>query len=258
MTFPPHDFWGWMILLLQAVFLLVPPGVIFFRLFSVIGRHWVCFSGQRIFASDPEKITYRFAIQNNEHVALPGRRTLTIRFEEPSGKFLEFSNPRVYAGCNAIRVRIDKERNVWTMSFDELPAYETWTIECETNRDAQNVKMSLSEADPADSDTPGLSHNELTLPADRNSVFVGRQTTPEAAWAATSVAFSLGGFCAVYYVVLCGLNPQSLATEAMWEDLVWPVSIVAFGMALWRVTRRPAPSVSQGYWSPSDVTEENL
>jgi hypothetical protein len=88
---------------------------------------------------------------------------------------------------------------------------------------------------------PGLrlSHSRLMLKADQASVFGGRATTPEPGWA-----------IAVFLIALCAYAACLYERWTVW-DVLGPLAIMLFCGVVWRFTRRPAPSISQGYWSPS-------
>jgi hypothetical protein len=263
----PHDPSGWFGLLVQLLLFLVPP-VLIVRLVNTIFAHSICLSGQRISNEAPFTIGYRFAIQNNEDVPLTGKRTLAIQILDPDGGFLEKETPDVYAGCNAILPGMDKDLKIWRITFEEMPAYETWTIQCRVNQHSRNVRVSIEQAEPTQEEVSSskkegdrlknflsgplrLSHRQLTLYADQMSVFEGRRTTPEWGWATTAVVLALAAYCvAIYFSVYKkygGLRYEIDGTAA--------ILIVVFGWALWRLTRRPAPSISQGFWNTSELPE---
>jgi hypothetical protein len=60
-----------------------------------------------------------------------------------------------------------------------------------------------------------------------------------------AVAFAVGGYCSAFYLFI---YPKYGIT---YEDWIAPGLIAVFGLALWWLTRRPAPSISQGYWAAS-------
>jgi hypothetical protein len=163
---------------------------------------------------------------------------------------------------------MDKGRKTWRMTFDELPAYETWTIECELNHNARNLCLLMDETKPREEErrlikdednptkvlqpaAPRLSHAQLILPADQSSVFVGRRMTPELWWATLAVIIALGAYSSAFYIFVYR-EYRHLGNE----DWVAPVSISVFGFGLWLLTRRPAPSISQGYWTPNPASEQ--
>jgi len=253
----PHDFATWSGIL-KLILLLLPPGLLGGRLLWAISAHSVCLSGRRVTQEGRPEILYRFAVQNNEEVAITGTGRLCIDILDSDGTFASGLPPQVYAGCNSIRTSMDEGRRHWSMSFDELPAYETWSIECRTDPRSQNLSLTIERAEtnqqntssdkgaegsPPPSRLPRLSRSRLSLPANKSSVFVGRRTTPEAWWAATAVTIALGGYTVAFYY-----SVYRIYEHLGWADAIAPLSIMAFGLALWWLTRRPAPSISQGYW----------
>lgn len=258
----PGGVWGWIGLIAHLVFALAPPGALILWLLAIISRHSICLSGQRISDDDDPLVLYRFAVQNNEDVPLAGKHRLRIRILDPDGLFPENTAPTVYAGCNEIHTSTDTDRRAWAMTFEELPAYETWTIDCPTNRHSRNVCLTIEESKPSDEgkgkasepSPPGasrLTHWQLTLPADRTSVFVGRYTMPEFWWAALAVSSALCFYAAgIYLFVVLRHRDVTLA------DWGAALSIALFGLALWYLTSRPAPSISQGYWKKTTTLEE--
>jgi len=154
---------------------------------------------------------------------------------------------------------MDQDRRAWTMTFEELPAYETWTIECQTNQHARNLVLSIDDVNiprvdqPSTKEdsgrnkphVPNLSHSQITLLGDQTSSFEGYRTTAEGKWAILAVIIAVGGYCSAFYAFIYryyGIN---------WLDWIAPVAIVLFGVVLWWFTRRPAPSITQGFWTPS-------
>ena len=113
-------------LLLKYGFLFVTPSYLGWLVFSAISRHSLCLSGQRI--SRDGVSAYRFAVQNNEDDSLVGRHTLTISIGDELGHFIGEHPVRVYAGCSTFATEMKNSGKEWCMSFDELPAYDTWTI----------------------------------------------------------------------------------------------------------------------------------
>jgi hypothetical protein len=261
---------GWLVLVLHIILLIVPPSVMTWKLLGSISAHSVCFSGLRVHESTGvaanRQIRYLFSIQNNEDVALTGKRILKIRILDNLGRFAAGKDPEVYAGCNPLRVLMSADRTVWCAAFDELPALETWTIRFTTDGEGRNIRMTLEDADPAEAkkpspapastkkpgpsvDLPVLSHTQLTLPADRESVFKGRYATPEAWWSFTASSLALGGYFVSVLYYVCGRD----LTQITWVDTGLACLIVVFGCTLWWLTRRPAPSISQGYREPSET-----
>ena len=102
------------------------------------------------------------------------------------------------------------------------------------------------EPSPGEGDviSPELSHDKLALESPQNSAFVGRRTTPEFWWAGVATLGMLGAF----FVTSRFLLPES---GARWSDLIGYGVIVAFNVALWLVTRKPSPSIAQGFWEES-------
>lgn len=258
----PHDFIGWLALVFHLLVLFVPPTWLAWRLLSSIAAHSICLSGQRSPHKPRSPIWYRFAVQNNERISLIGKRKLTIAILDPAGRFLAEKKPRLFVGRNAVRAQLAPDLNVLTVEFDEIPAYDTWSIECETNEQARNLSLSIEQvADDKEMNKPStekskdssepllarpasLSHSRLTLYSDQPSAFEGSRSTPEFWWAATAVALALGGYCVVIIFGVKQLN--------YWDALP-ALLMVALGFALWGVIRRPAPSISQGYWTAIEV-----
>jgi hypothetical protein len=265
----PQDLSGWIAAAIRFILFLAPPGALLWLL-SFITKHSICLSGQRIPQETQSRIIYRFAIQNNEDVALTGKRSLAIQILDPAGRFSELTPPEVYAGCNEIRTSLEKGNRLWRMCFDELPALETWTIKCEMNLQSRNVRLSIGD-EPGESDhvskasreepakalmpsVPRLSHSCFTLPADQTSVFEGRRTTPETGWAMLAVALALTGYVIAEYLFVF-----STYGHFTYQDYVPPVVIAVFGWALWKLAfkRRSAPSISQGYWTPTQNFDQS-
>jgi len=242
-------------LLLPWLLFLVTSGWCASRL-SRFAPHSICLSGQRADDEAKSSIWYRFAVQNNEDVCLSGRRRLTIAILD-DGCFLDDESQKLFIGRNVVRPSVNKARKVMTIEFDELPAYDTWSIECKTDDLARTLSLSVEdinekewESKPADgkgADTAAkllglpavLSHSKLTLSRDRDTAFEGSAFTPEFIWA-------------VVATVGVGLLPYSLYAYSRgvdWWDLA-PLSLLAlFGLGLWYAMRCPPPSISQGYWT---------
>jgi len=79
----PHDLVTW---LWRGLILIVPPGVLGWRLLALMAQHSICLSAQR-FAERQSTVYYRFAIQNNEDISLKGKRWLIIRILDDAGQF---------------------------------------------------------------------------------------------------------------------------------------------------------------------------
>lgn len=251
----PTDLGGWLWLIIRLLFLLVSPTWFAWRVSSTVLAHSICLSGQR--SRHKSALWYRFAIQNNEDVSLSGQRVLTIRILEDDGRFLSSHDeaPRLFVGCNPVRAFVAPDLRVLKLEFEELPAYDTWSIECHTNDLARNLVMTVEESkpatdqakeqQPAPSRPAVLSHTRLSLYGDQRSVFEGARTTPEATFAATAIGLLFLG----YFAIVGFLR----SFEYSWVDVACGLLILAFGFAMWWVIRRPAPSISQGYWAATVV-----
>jgi hypothetical protein len=230
---------------------------------SRFAPHSVCLSGQRGKDESESSTWYRFAIQNNEDICLTGRRKLAITILD-EGKFLDGHYQKLFVGRNVVHAHIEDGHKVLTLEFDELPAYDTWSIECRTDTLARALSLSIrdlqeKQADPQDGegkdpDTAGklltlpavLSHTRLTLSRDRDSAFEGAAFTPEFRWV-------------VVATLLIGLLPYSLYAYYRgfdrW-DLAAVLGLALFGLGLWLAIRRRAPSITQGYWTGTTVKSD--
>src|SRR5262245_35773168 len=170
----------WFLLLaLKSLFVLLPPSIIVW-LITKITAHSLYLYGQRTSEGDAP-LSYRFAVQNNEDIAL-SEHTLRIEILDEDGRFVD--GPAVYAGCNSFTSVMQPDKKSWLMTFEELPAYDTWTIDCRTNAFARNVRLEIGEAD-----TP-LAGNTLQLAANQVSMLIGRTST-EWWWGGLALALGL-------------------------------------------------------------------
>jgi len=257
----PHDLGGWLSLVLRLAIFLISPTWFAWRLSSSILAHSICLSGQR--TRHKSLLWYRFAVQNNESVSLSGKRLLTVKILDEDGQFLSSAGeaPRLFVGRNPVLATLSRDLRELKLEFDELPAYDTWSIECHTNELARNLTMALEEVaavarekkppagepdqpEPALSRRPVLSHSRLMLYGNQVSVFEGARATPELMFAAAAIGLFFAGYAVA---VLFGYGQYT------YWDIVSALLIVAFGFALWLVIRRPAPSISQGYWTATVV-----
>jgi len=234
----PNDPVSWLVLLLKILVGLVPVGTVLYILLSRIAAHSICLSGQRTSEDSADVATYRFALQNNEEAPLTGRQKLKVKILDANGEFVEPS-PAVYAGCTKFERSPDVPNKEWFMVFDELPAYDTWAVECTMNRHSRNIHLTIEEEGSSSTPPTRLSKKELLLTADQQSVFVGRRKTPEAWWAWFVTAMALIAYCAWFEFKLTQL------------DLWFAAVVVVFSGVLFLLTRRDAPAITQGYVKPS-------
>src|SRR5579871_6191673 len=170
----PHDVFGWLALILKIGLPFLSGGYLLTRILA----HSVSLSGQRTSDDNDPAVTCRFALQNNEEVSVTSREQLSIRILDEGGQFDNAAPVTVYAGWNNIKAGLSQDGKLWTMQFDELPAYDTWTIDCTMNREARNVEVTLQEAGAPLISSTFLSHDRLMLTSDRKSAFAGHRTKP--------------------------------------------------------------------------------
>ena len=221
----------WVGILTNLLLALVPPSL-FLWLWREMTAHSLYLYGQRIATDTLPR--FRFAIQNNEDVALE-KHTICIRVRD-QGRFIN-EDPQVTAGCSRITAKASDDGREWRLTFDELPAYDTWTIECTASPDARNVSLDVEERDDA-----RLSGNHLFLAADQISTLVGRRTATEWLWAFLVIVLAM----ATYAVVLYFLH-RSLSAD----DWMFMLVTAAFGLLVYAFSRVFSPRVSaplvQGY-----------
>ena len=123
------------------------------------------------------------------------------------------------------------------MVFEELPAYDTWAIECSMNKHSQNIQVTIEKDESPLTPQTQLSNSKLLLRADRQSVSVGRRKTPEGWWALFVTVIALAVYC--FWCFLFGF-------ELPYLDLWFAAGIIAFSIFLFLLTRRDAPSITQG------------
>jgi hypothetical protein len=177
---------------------------------------------------------------------------------------------KLFVGRNVLRAQMDDARKVLTLEFDELPAYDTWSIECHTDSLARTVSVAIDGSGGEDTEpkareiaareiaahdsaarTPAakllavpaaLSHTKLILRRDKETAFEGAAYTPEGRWAV-----------AAWIIALLAYFPRAYSRGADVWDLV-PVGLLSlFCLVLWFAMRRPATSISQGYWAETVV-----
>lgn len=239
----PVQLTNWLLVALKLALPFISGGYLLTRILA----HSVCLSGQRT-SDDKDGIACRFALQNNEEGPLSGNQKLVIRILNEGGQFEPGSAVTVYAGCNKIRSSFDPGRKIWTMWFNELPAYDTWTIDCRMNHEARDVEVSIQEDGSSLIRSPFLSHDRLVLTADRSSTFAGNRTTPEVWWAVLATGLALLAYTADavdFTTDLSRMTGMDWAAEG---------AIALFALALYLATRRHSTAITQGYWQPT-VTE---
>lgn len=220
-------------------------------LFTRILAHVVCLSGQRTSKDSDDIVTCRFALQNNEGVSLNSHQTMTIRVLDEGGRFENDHPVTLYAGCNKVRAALDPGGKVWTMTFSELPAYDTWTIECKLTREARNIEVTLNEEGSSLLRSPVLSHDKLVLTPDKKSVFVGHRSTPEPWWVVVATALAIGA----YSIPVVGFELNLKNWTRL--DSAAELSILLFATLLYFVTRTDSAPIIQGYWQatvPEPIT----
>jgi len=233
---------GWLGLAIKIILPFLSGGYLLTRILA----HAICLSGQRTSEDSDETVTCRFALQNNEEVSLTTHQRLSIRILDEGGRFEDNSAILVFAGCNRIRANFDASRKTWTMTFSELPAYDTWTIECKMNRESRNIEVMLQD-EGSSFRSPFLSHDRLLLTSDRKSAFAGHKTTPEFLWVLIATTLASGAYAAS----VLGFN----ITPENWTIRDWQAEglIVAFATALYFANRRDSSAISQGYWRPTTL-----
>lgn len=261
--------WRWLPVALEIAGLVLWASFLWLR---KAVRHSLCLYGKRTFSGD-DCITYRFAIQNNEDVPLKDNWRLKLTVLNEDGAFLE-SAPgdagqtfAVYAGCTTYQVALCDSRRERGIRFNELPAYETWTMDCVMNPQSRDVRLEIeidappkaaSSSSERGEDQPRrrsrtaeslLSHSRLTLAADRSSALVGHRRTPEISWAVGVVSIALIAYLIVVFNFVPGI------------PLFWAVIAVLIisscGAFTYYLTHRQAPKVVQGYWTDSETLRRN-
>jgi hypothetical protein len=223
---------NWVLLGLKIFLALIPPSIIVW-LVNEVSAHSLYLYGQRTSDVDNARVTYRFAVQNNEDVAL-SEHTLRVQILDEDGGFED--GPSVYAGCNMFTPVMAPDKKCWSMTFQELPPYDTWTIDCTMNALSRNVRLEIGEAEAR------LAGNTLHLAGDQVSMLVGRTTT-EWWWGILGLLLGL--------VVYMFSTVFILGFEA--QDWWFVSAIVAFTLVLYWLGRafspRLAPPITQGYWN---------
>lgn len=239
---------GWLGLALRFIFQILLPFISSGYLLKRILAHSVFITGQRTSGEKAEVATYRFTLQNNEEVSLSSHQQLVIAIVDEGGQFREA--PVVYVGCAKIRAGLSENRTAWTMIFDELPAYDTWTVVCKMNREARNVTVTLQEEGASFISGVFLSHDKLFLPSDRSSAFAGHRTTPQKLWAIIATAFALAAYTARALDFDFKFDLASLAELSGFDW--WALGGIAiFSIILYFAIRRSSPPITQGYWRPT-------
>jgi hypothetical protein len=256
----PHDLSGWLTFVAPWLIFLATSTVVAARL-SRFAPHSVCLSGQRAEDALGKALWYRFAVQNNEDVSLIGSYKLTISILD-EGRFLDDDGQKLFIGRNILTAAIDAGRRAITLGFNELPAYDTWSIECRTDDQARSLSVciensggELAVTKPIDGGKDSaaakllalpavLSHTRLYLGRDRDTAFEGAAFTPEGRWAAAA------GFIAILSYSL-----RVAFRHVDWWDVLPPVLLALFAWGLWYSIRRPAPSICQGYWTATPLSD---
>jgi hypothetical protein len=222
----------WVWFLTKYAALAVPPAALLW-LINRLTAHSLFLYAQRTSRPDDPILGYRLAIQNNEDVSLRNH-ALVITILDQEGRFVD--GPDVYKGLSIVTPKMDDACRTWTMSFVELPPYDTWTIDCRTTSQARHIRVEVPESETT------LSGNRLQLTAGQNSVLTGRTTT-EWWWCGLSIVLGLMVYAGVVWRQPGGFHEQD----------AWFVStIMAFTFGLFCCSRifgtRMAPPVTQGYW----------
>jgi hypothetical protein len=89
-----------------------------------------------------------------------------------------------------------------------------------------------------------LSHTSLSLSRDRDTAFEGAAFTPEGRWAA-----------AAWFIAVLSFFLRAYFRHADWWDLLPPFLLALFAWGLWHSIRRRAPSISQGYWTATPLSD---
>jgi hypothetical protein len=170
-------------------------------------------------------------------VPFVGPGCLTIRLEDRNARFE--GEPRVFAGCKVLTAKMNKEHNEWSLKFDALPPYDSWTIMCNTNVQA-DVTFAIAEGDNRPS------HSAVTLNGTESSMLVGTDVSPGRLLAGLVI---LSGECAYFAPVLLGWPYPGF----YWADPAVGFALALFGVLVFSmISRKPHPVV-QGYWKPSIV-----
>jgi len=240
----PQDLLGWLLFAFKIALPFISGGYLLTKILA----HSVCLSGQRTSDDKSNVVTCRFALQNNEEVSLTGRLKMTIRVLDEGGRFGDGDSAiGVYAGSNKIRGGIDESRKAWTMIFNELPAYDTWTITCTLTREARNIEVTLEDEDASLIRSRFLSHDKLLLTSDRKSVFAGYRTTLQLWWAASATVLALAAYAATALDLTLDFDRLGIF------DVVATASIAVMAVALYFTLRKPAPPITQGYWRRTEI-----
>ena len=227
----------WLSVLLKFLLAAVPPSLIAW-LWREVTAHSIYLYAQRTPAVVGRQARYRVAVQNNEDVPL-GEHTLKVEILDEDGRFCE--GPIVYAGCNRFTTDVDAENRRWRLTFAELPAYDTWSIDCVMTSAARNIKIEVDERHTR------LSGRKLFLAADQNSTMTARRTATEWWWAFMATSVAVGIYLGAVAVVF-GFERIERG------DLLFSAAVAAFGALLYICSRIFSPRLvspfTQGYWDP--------
>lgn len=232
------DTLGWVWLLSKYVLVLVPPAFALWVL-RRISAHSLFLYGQRTNGDgDDAVLCYRFALQNNEDIPLRDQ-TLRIAILDCEGRFVD--SPEIYNGLSTGSAATADDRRSWTFRFDELPPFDTWTIDCRMNACARNVVVELPDS------TVTLSGSRLCLDAARSSRLTG---TTSVEWWWCGLALVLG--CIAYGGIVSSNVAKPQVTDALFLA-VMAVFTLVLDWAGRVFSPRSAPPVTQGYWEPNRV-----
>jgi len=238
---------AWQLLLAVATWLwwLVPPALVFIVVSRIL-RHSLSLYGRPILI-DRARREYRFVLQDNEDVPLDGPLQLRVAIVTRRAVFAA-EPPRVYAGATEFHAELNDERREWTFERAQLPAYETWAIDCAVDPSVREVMFSVRQKHPGLSRGAFLSHTTLRVEGDEAAA-VGGERTPSAYWALAAIALAAVGYgFPVYYYFD---RPAELSGRFLPIDAAAIAVIIGAGFALFHWTRRAAPPIIQGYWNPS-------
>jgi hypothetical protein len=206
-------------------------------------RHSLSLYGQA--TRSGQENTYRFAVQNNEGVALRPSGGVEISIQITNdGKFL--GTPRAYVGPKKISIAQTEKRII--IPAQEIPAYDTWLVECTTTPDARQLRLSVADANSRK--IRRLWHDlprHLVLRASKIADIEGAHRTPSWGLYLSATIFGIGLYASTTLVELMSTN-FPISDWEIWIDLVavvWIAGVAA--VILWMVQREPAP-VIQGYW----------
>ncbi len=250
----------WVVSALQYLPYVVGTGgwlLVIKKIESVMSAHSISLSAQRIVDQAKDSVSYRFAIQNNESLALTGERLVVINILDDRGRFDSYDSVAVMAGKSRIAGSVSNDKKSWSVRFWSFPAYDTWTLECRTNREAANLRILIEDLaeNPSQRDASAfknqrpvpLSIRELSIPANQQSAFGGRIMTPEWWWMAI-ITFLLVSL----YVILLSSLVAYQEPEGFWNKFALAPAVAIYSVLMWFLTRRRSPLVTQGYFSKTE------